>query len=189
MVLVLGCTGLRPGEMLALRVGDLHFGGEIPYMWITRSAVVGTDGQMVMNEATKTSQDRRVDLLEPARSAIVDHIQGHPRRLTDDDLVFTGPRTGGVFYGSYLRTIVVRASESCGFKRVVPYGLRHSYCVNSIRTTGDIEYVAQQMGHKTVQTTLGIYNRHVTSAGRMRSAMALEESFGQTSILGHGEGL
>ena len=95
--------------------------------------------------------------------------------------IFPGPRTGGVFYGSYLRTIVVKASETCKFKHVVPYGLQNSYCVNGIWATGDIEYVAQQMGHKTVQTTLGIYNRHVTNAGRMRSARALEESFGYTS--------
>jgi integrase len=184
MVLVLGCTGLRPGEMLALRVGDLHIKDEIPYVWVSRSAVVGTDGRMVMNEYPKTGQDRRVDLLEPARSAVIGHIEQRPYRLGDDDLIFTGPRTGGVFYGSYLRAIVVKASESCKFKRVVPYGLRHSYCVNSIRATGNIEYVAQQMGHKTVQTTLGIYNRHVTHAGRMRSARALEESFGLVSSLG-----
>ena len=79
------------------------------------------------------------------------------------------------------------ASEACKFTRVVPYGLRHSYCVNSIRTTTDIEYVAKQMGHENVTTTLGIYNRHVTNAGRMRSARALEESFGHTSTLGQSE--
>jgi len=182
MVLVMGCTGMRPGEMLALRAGDVHLQEEIPYAWVTRSAVVGTNGGMEMNEHTKTGQDRRVDLLEPARSAIASRMQAG--QFGDDELIFPAPRTGGIFYGSYLRAIVVTASEACEFKRVVPYGLRHSYCVNSIRTTGDIEYVAQQMGHKTVQTTLGIYNRHVTNASRMRSARALEGSFGHKSTLG-----
>src|SRR5206468_2254206 len=123
MVLTLGCTGLRPGEMLALRVGDLHLDDEIPYVWVTRSAVVGTDGRMVMNEYTKTGQDRRVDLLEPARSAVVDHLRQRPTPFEDEDLIFPAPRTGGVFYGSYLRSIVVKASEACKFKHVVPYGL------------------------------------------------------------------
>lgn len=106
--------------MLALRVKDLHLDEDIPYAWVTRSTVVGTDGHMVMNEQTKTGQDRRVDVMEPAKSALVGYLAS--RDLSDEDLAFPAPQTDGVFYGSYLRALVVKASEDCGFKRVVPYG-------------------------------------------------------------------
>lgn len=176
MVLLLGCTGMRPGEMLALRVRDLHLKKEeVPYAWISRSAVVGANGRMVMNERTKTGEDRRVDLVEPAKSALIDYLTG--KGFGDDDLVFPGQRSGGIFYESYLRVIVIKAGEACKFNRVVPYGLRHSYCVNAIRATTNIEYTARQMGHRTVQTTLSIYNKHVTSASHTASVKALEAAF------------
>ncbi len=47
--------------------------------------------------------------------------------------------------------------EASGLPHLKPHGARHSYGTNLLRATGDIHYVAQQLGHSSVKVTEDYY--------------------------------
>jgi integrase len=55
--------------------------------------------------------------------------------------------------------------EASGLPHLKPHGARHSYGTNLLRATGDIHYVAQQLGHSSVKVTEDYY-LHLTASDR-----------------------
>jgi hypothetical protein len=54
---------------------------------------------------------------------------------------------------------------AAGLRHLKPHGARHSYGTNPLRATGDIHYVAQQLGHSSVKVTEDYY-LHLTAGDR-----------------------
>ncbi|MGI8440816.1 MAG: tyrosine-type recombinase/integrase [Thermoleophilaceae bacterium] len=148
LVSVLAYAGLRPGEALGLRWGDV---GDATLL-VQRSIALGEEAE------TKTGQHRSVRLLAPLRADLAEWrlAAGRPG---DDALVFPG-HDGRPWqdyaYQSWRRRAFRRAREAAGLEHGRPYDLRHSFASLLLHEGRNVIYVARQLGHDA-QLTLGRY--------------------------------
>lgn len=145
---VLAYAGLRPGEALALRWGDVRENT----LLVARSVSYGEE------KATKTNASRTVRLLAPLRRDLAEWrlASGRP---ADGALVF--PASGGgtwslPAYQSWRRRAFRRALLAAGVERARPYDLRHSFASLLLHEGRSVIYAARQLGHDA-RLTLTVY--------------------------------
>ncbi len=136
---VLAYAGLRPGEALALRWGDIRE----KTILIERALSLGAE------EDTKTTAHRTVRLLAPLRSdlAVWRLASGRP---ADDALLFPsheGEAWTEPAYQSWRRRSFRRALDAAGVAKATPYTLRHSFASLLLHEGRSVIYVARQLGH------------------------------------------
>jgi integrase len=136
---VLAYAGLRPGEALGLRWGDVRE----RTILIQRSISLGEEAD------TKTRQHRTVRLLAPL-AADLRSWRMAAGRPDDDQLVFPGkdgqPWTQPA-YQSWRRRAFRRATQAAGLAHARPYDLRHSFASLLLHEGRSVIYVARQLGH------------------------------------------
>ncbi len=145
-------TGLRAGEIGALRVGrvDLQRGSvEV------RESLADVKGKLVFG-STKTYADRTVRLPRFLTRELAVHLHGRPHR--PDDLVFTGP-TGrpmrhNLFYVRHFKPAVARAGLPEGLRF---HDLRHTCAALLVAQGAHPKAIMERLGHSSIQVTLDRY--------------------------------
>jgi integrase len=136
-------TGLRRGELLALRWRDVDFAGAT--IRVRASYAGGT------LTSPKSGRVRSVPMAPDVAAALA--RLGQRERFTgDDDLVFAG-EVGGYLDGSALRRRYDRALAAAGLRRMRFHDLRHTFGTRMI-ARADIRRVQEWMGHADIQTTM-----------------------------------
>jgi integrase len=147
LVGLMAYAGLRPGEALALRWGDVR-----EHTLIVQRAVSLGDVK-----GTKTGGSRTVRLLAPL-AADLKAWRLRSGRPADSALVIPGqegPWTEQA-YMSWRRQAFARALKAAGVESARPYDLRHSFASLLLHEGRSVIYVARQLGHGA-QLTLGTY--------------------------------
>ena len=155
-------TGLRRGELLALRWRDIDFAGEVVRV---RASYAG--GRLM---SPKSGKVRSVPLARPVAQALA-RLGERGLASREDDLVFLGD-TGGYVDGSALRRRYVAALERAGLRRLRFHDLRHTFGTRMI-ARADIRRVQEWMGHSDVQTTM----KYLHYAPRGDEAALVAEAF------------
>jgi integrase len=136
-------TGLRRGELLALRWRDVDFAGQTIRV---RANYAG--GRVT---TPKSGKVRSVPMAPDVAEALA--RLGHRDHLTgDDDLVFIG-ELGRYVDGSALRRRYIAALERAGLRSLRFHDLRHTFGTRMI-AKADIRRVQEWMGHADIQTTM-----------------------------------
>jgi len=162
MWLTAAMTGLRQGELLALRWRDVDFAGSV-----IRVRVSYADGHVT---TPKSGKVRSVPMAPDVASALAK--LGHRGQLTrDDDLVFLGD-FGGYVDGSALRRRYDAALKRAGLRPLRFHDLRHTFGTRMI-AKADIRRVQEWMGHADVQTTM----KYLHYAPREEDAALVAEAF------------
>ena len=149
VVRFLAYTGLRWGEMAALRVCDVD-----PLrrrMHIARS-VTEDNGRLIF-DTTKTGEARTVPLPRFLAEQIAVSVAGKGT----DDLVFEGTRGGVLRNGNFNRRTFARAATAIGEPELTPHGLRHTAASLAIAAGANVKVVQQMLGHATASMTLDLY--------------------------------
>lgn len=136
---VLAYAGLRPGEALGLRWGDLRE----RTILVQRSISLGEEAD------TKTRQHRTVRLLAPL-AADLPAWRMAAGRPDDDELVFPskdGQPWTQAAYQSWRRRAFRRATRAAGLAHARPYDLRHGFASLLLHEGRSVIYVARQLGH------------------------------------------
>ncbi len=136
-------TGLRRGELLALRWRDVDFVGQA-----IRVRASYSDGQVT---TPKSGKVRSVPMAPDVATALAGLGQ-RDRWTGDDDLVFVGT-VGGHLDGSALRRRYLDALQRAGLRPLRFHDLRHTFGTRMI-AKADIRRVQEWMGHADVQTTM-----------------------------------
>lgn len=164
-------TGLRQGEIIALRWADLDFAGR--FLTVTHNLVRG------VLTTPKNHQRRRVDLsaqltetlaalrLEVRARALAD---GTPRPAT----VFAST-TGTMLDESNLRHIFYRILEKAGMRHIRFHDLRHTFASLMIQHGESLAYVRDQLGHKSIQITVDVYG-HLVPGGNRSAVDRLDDA-------------
>jgi integrase len=160
-------TGLRRGELLALRWRDIDFVGSNVRV---RASYVG--GSLT---APKSGKVRSVPLAAEVAETLAKLAQ-REWLVGDDDLVFPGDR-GTYLDGSALRRRYLQALERAGLRRLRFHDLRHTFGTRMISKT-DIRRVQEWMGHADVQTTM----RYLHYAPREEDAKLVAEAFAPSGV-------
>lgn len=147
MIMAAALTGMRQGELLALR-----------WSAVERDAIVVMEaiGRKRMRKATKTLGERRIPLLSPEAVRVFKK----PRNVKASSLVF--PYEDGLPWdrSRFRRTIWVKAFENLddeGVKRFRFHDLRHLFASLAIASGADAKQVQRWMGHSSITTTFDRY--------------------------------
>ncbi|MGH2856427.1 MAG: tyrosine-type recombinase/integrase [Solirubrobacteraceae bacterium] len=155
-------TGLRMGELLALRWRDVDFGGATVRVRASYAAGALT--------TPKSGKVRAVRLAPDVASALA-QLGRREDWLGDDDLVFAG-EAGGYVDGSALRRRYKIALVRAGLRPLRFHDLRHTFGTRMI-VKADIRRVQEWMGHADIQTTM----RYLHYAPRAEDAALVAEAF------------
>ena len=149
IVLFLAYTGVRFGEMAALRVGRLDL---LRRRAIIAESVTEVHGAQVWS-TPKGHERREVPILR----FLVDQLAVYVAGKSTADLVFTSPRGGALRAGVFRRDVFDRAAESVGMDGLHPHELRHTAASLAIASGANVKVVQQMLGHKSATMTLDLY--------------------------------
>lgn len=161
-------TGMRTSELVALDWSDIDW---IKGVVLVRKALTQTSEAA---EDTKTRSSRReVKLLPPARAAL--EAQKAHTFLAGKE-VFQDPRNGERWGGDMpIRLVWTRALKAAKVRYRKPYQTRHTYASMMLSAGEPPMWVARQMGHSTVTTTLRNYGRWMPLADPEAGGKAVEK--------------
>lgn len=159
-------TGLRMGELLALRWRDVDFPNSAIHV---RQSF--TNGRV---DTPKSGQERTVPLADEVAQALA-RLNKRKSHTTDDDLVFCGKR-GGHLAGHKLRDRYKAALKKAGLRQLRFHDLRHTFGSHAIRTA-DSREVMEWMGHQDLATTQRYlqFKPRQDAARRISAAFRLED--------------
>jgi integrase len=149
VVLLLAYTGLRFGEMAALRVGRLDL--------MRRRAVVAESVTLVRGVQTwgtpKGHERREV----PVPRFLIDDLARHVAGKEPGGLLFTGEKGGALRAQVFQRSVFAAAAERLDLQGLHPHELRHTAASLAIASGATIKVVQQMLGHKSATMTLDLY--------------------------------
>jgi len=149
VVLFLAYTGVRFGEMAALRVGRLDLVRQRATIAESVTVVRG-----VQTWGTPKGHERRE---VPIPRFLIDDLAPHVAGRKPEDLVFTGPRGGALRSQGFQRLILTEAAKSVGLNGMHPHALRHTAASLAIASGANVKVVQQMLGHKSATMTLDLY--------------------------------
>ena len=140
MLTTLYSAGLRVGELLALKMGDID-----------------SDGMRIWVHEGKGVKDR-ISVLSPK---LLELLRQYYKVYRPKKYLFEGP--GSQAYSqSSVRKILARAVKKAGISKTVkPHTLRHSFATHLLENGTNLRYIQTLLGHTSPKTT-EIYT-HVTS--------------------------
>ena len=166
LFLTAALTGMRQGELLALRWRDIDWPAR--RVRVRRNYVRGNWG------APKT---RRGSRAVPLADRLATELEHHFRRSTyarDDDLVFCHPALGSVLDHSDLVRRFKRALRAAGVRDVRFHDLRHTFGTRMAAAGVPLRTLQEWLGHRDFTTTL-VYADYQPSA---QEAELVEQAFG-----------
>jgi integrase len=145
-----GFTGLRAGEIVALRAEAVDLMRGRVQVLASATEAYG----MLQFGPPKNYQRRPV----PLPKALVEELTPHLAGKGASDFVFTSSRGGPVrqsnFYARHFKPAVLRAGLP---KQTRFHDLRHSYAAMLIAEGAHPRAIMERLGHSTIQVTLGTY--------------------------------
>lgn len=168
LVRVAAYAGLRLGELLALRWGDVDFTAQA--ITVARAMSMGVES------SPKSGRVRRIPLPDQAAAALK-RLSGRDDYTTPSDRVFCNV-LGRALDGSALRRRFKRARDAAGLRPLRLHDLRHTY--GSLLAAAGIDLVSIQsvMGHSALSTT----SRYLHARPASEQADAFTRAFEFKSI-------
>jgi integrase len=159
-------TGLRLGELLALRWRDVDFTGATIRVRASYALGVLTTPKSGKVRAVPTA---------PAVAKALSRLGRRDYWVEDDDLVFAG-ETGSYLDGSALRRRYKAALAAAGLRPLRFHDLRHTFGTRMI-AKADVRRVQEWMGHADIQTTMKYlhYAPRADDARLVAAAFATED--------------
>ncbi len=151
IVQTLAYTGLRFGELAAVRVGDVDLKRR---RILVSKAIAQVTGVGLVEGATKTHQERWVPILT---TALVDTLTTVMEGRQPDEYLFPAPG-GGPMRNSFFRWRFDRACEGAGLTGISPKTLRHTAGSLALASGASLPTAAQLLGHARVSTTADVYS-------------------------------
>ncbi len=149
VVLFLAYTGVRFGELAALRVDRLDL---LRRRAVIAEAVTEVNGTLVWG--TPKGHERRS---VPIPRFLVDELAEHVNGSSADDLVFVGGKGAVLRVRTFRRAAFDAAAHLIGVPDMHPHELRHTAASLTIASGADIKVVQQMLGHKSATMTLDLY--------------------------------
>lgn len=151
MVRFLAYTGMRFGECIALRVGDV----DIAHKRITVSkSITHVQRHGYVEGDTKTHQRRSVPILT---KALADELAALTADRDPSDYLFPGAAGGAMTLGRF-RWRFDQAVAKLGLEGVTPHTLRHTAGSLALSEGASVVTVQKLLGHRNATTTLNVYS-------------------------------
>ena len=171
IVQVVSRTGLRRGELVALRYNDIDLDAKTIRVDTSLTAVGGE----LIEGSPKTKTSRRVVAID---DEVVKVLREHRERTdqeraelesdpaSEDDFVFTRPDNSPVHpdgLSNAFTKIMAKVAVDHDIPTITFHGLRHTHATHCLEAGINPKAVADRLGHSSVATTLDLYS-HITPA-------------------------
>lgn len=169
-------AGLRPGELRALKWGDVDL--ERGLVQVRRTMSRDADGHVIVGKVTKTGRERSVALAPSVVKALTGWRAAQKiRRIglkewSGDAIVFdrgNGLPLDAMVWRHHHRLF----AEEAGVAAITLHELRHTTATLELEAGTHPLIVSQRLGHSTIAITLDRYS-HVSSALQREAADALD---------------
>ena len=171
-------TGLRQGELLALKWRDID--------WSARRLRVADNyprGRYDRVETTKSHLVRSIPMADRLAGELDRHFHASAWQA-DDDLVFCHPHTGRPYDASKLRKRFDAALKRAEVRRITFHELRHTFGTQMAAAGAPLRAIQEWMGHADASTTQ-IYAHYAADA--TNGAAFAERAFGLEARASNGE--
>lgn len=154
-VLVCLFTGLRVGEICALRWEDISFSDQTIYVHHTLQRVQDKSGnetktKIVITTPKSSCSIRTIPIPEKLSIILATHKKSsYGYLLTNDDCKFVEPRT--------MQNKFKKALEASGVEAANFHALRHTFATRCIELGFDVKSLSEILGHATVNITMNRY--------------------------------
>lgn len=151
---VLFYGAFRIGEFLAITEDCVNFQNDT--IFVCKQMLANS----TLENTTKTGSSRYVRLPH----AIMESLQAYmsERRVNGGGLVFTG-KTGKPMSRMSVRRAVDSHLAMAGLPHITLHGLRHSMATRMFDRGYDVRAVQEQLGHSSMNTTMGFYIHYTES--------------------------
>lgn len=158
-------TGLRWGELTALRVDDLQLFGATPHVSVRRAwkrngtgeFAVDGEGRFYLGSPKTRESRRRVSLSPPLTAVLRRAIKGKAL----DELVFPAPAGGRLDQGTWYAArwqVAVQAARKKGMAACPRFhDLRHTHAAWLISAGVPLPVIQKRLGHKSIKITVDVY--------------------------------
>ena len=149
VILTLALTGLRFGELPALRVRRLD---EVRRRLTIAESVTEVSGRLVWSTPT-SHQTRTVPVPRSLLPVLVEAAVGKG----PDDLLFTAPGGGTLRLQNWRRDVFGPACARAGLEGVRPHDLRHTAASLAVSAGANVKAVQRMLVHASAAMTLDVY--------------------------------
>jgi len=150
-------TGMRLGELLALRWNDVDFNSN--FLWIRRSYRRG------IFTRPKNGKSRRVDMTPQLKAELKRRLLREKKECfrlrIEPEFVFN--RNGRPIEQNFIRRVYKRILKKAGLRDIKLHSIRHSYASILLSEGVNLFYVSKQLGHSSTNITSDIYGHFIPS--------------------------
>lgn len=150
VILFLAYTGLRYGEMAALRVRKL----DLLRRRATISEAVAEVGGLAVFSTPKTHQVRIV----PIPRFLVDDLAKIVDGKAPEDFVFTSPQGGLLRLSNFRSKVFDPAAKQAGLNGLTVHELRHTAASLAVSSGASVKAIQTMLGHASAAMTLDVYS-------------------------------
>lgn len=148
-------TGMREGELIALKPGDIEFKGG--FIEVKRNCVRG------VISTPKTGRTRRVDMSAQLAEVLQSHLLYMKKETLKKgwkqppDWLFYNEDGGIVDVANLRKRVFYKCLEKAKLRRIRLHDLRHTYATLRIQAGHNIADVSRQLGHHSIRITVDTY--------------------------------
>lgn len=162
-------TGLRQGELIALKWDDLNLAG--------RFVEVGRNFTRGRLTTPKSGESRRVDLSRELTATLetlqLDRQLEAVTQGKDASPWVFGDAHGKPFHQNWIRLRFFKLLKGAGVRQVRFHDLRHTFASLLLQNGESPVYVKDQMGHSSIQVTVDLYG-HLIPGGNTQAVDRLD---------------
>ena len=159
-------SGLRKGELVALRWDDLDIQGRT--ISVSKQYVRNPDGSL---ELTRPKTENSVRLVSIPQTAVNLLIQEHAK-YPDNPYMFPSPLTGEMYHPDSVVSLHKKILKDAGLEHLRFHDLRHTFATTALQNGVDVKTVSSMLGHFDAGFTLRTYT-HATRQKQDEAAAAM----------------
>jgi integrase len=157
-------TGMREGELIALKPGDIDFNGG--FIEVKRNSVRGTI------TTPKNGKTRRVDMSGQLAEVLKAHLTERKKETLKrgwkepSEWLFYNEAGGMIDPANFRKRVFYKCLEKAGLRRIRLHDLRHTYATLRIGAGHNIADVSKQLGHYTIRITIDTYYHWIPGSNK-----------------------
>lgn len=153
-------TGMRTGELLALKWEDINFNSK--KIHVRRAIHQGVE------DTTKSGNDRIIDMLQPVEYALKEKFKDNGLAY---GYIFTN-RLGKPYTesGQIIKSKWKPTLKRCAISYRNLYNTRHTFATLMLLNNEDVLWVSKMLGHSDVSTTMRYYVKFMEEASVKRAS-------------------
>jgi integrase len=154
------CSGLRPGEQIALKAHDIDWQNGI--LNVQRAITLNVDGKRIEGETKNRYSRRKIKLTEvmlealKQQKAIYDRLQG--------EYFFCTQKGDRVDLNNLRKTVWTPSLKKTNVRMREMKQTRHSFATNALSFGENPLWIAKVMGHCNTEMIIKVYGRYIEDA-------------------------